>query len=144
MRLIKWVARKATQALVWVAVKCAQAIIFVVDVAAAFVEVVKETAKAAVETIVQVVKRARKSPVVQNIRKGWDIVKKVRDAKAFPGMIKRAAKVVWAFATGKACFSWGASSGWCTLCSLGYAALLLFGFTFSLYLLGLLSTVFRS
>ncbi len=144
MRLIKWLARKATQALVWVALKTCQAIIFVVEVAAAFVEVVKETAKAAVEITVEIVKRARKDPVIQNIRKGWDIVKKVKDAKEFPGMIKRAGKVVWAFATGKACFSWAASSGWCTPFSLGYAALLLGGFTFSLYLLGLLSAVFRS
>jgi len=144
MRLIKWVARKATQALVWIALKICQAIIFVVEVPAALVEVVKETAKAAVEITVEIVKHARKNPVVQNIRRGWDIVKKVKDAKDFPGMIKRAGKVVWAFATGKACFSWAASSGWCTLCSLGYTALLLFGFTFSLYLLGLLSTVFRS
>ncbi len=137
MRLIKWVARRATQALVWVAVKTCRAIIFVVDV-------VKETAKAAAEIIVGIVKRVRNNPIFQNIRKGLNIVKKLKDAKELPGMIERAGKVVWAFATGKACFSWAASSGWCTLCSLGYAALLLGGFTFSLYLLGLLSTVFRS
>lgn len=144
MRLIKRVAQKATQALVWVAVKCAQAIIFVVDVAAAFVEVVKETATAAVEVTVEIVKRVRKNPVVQNIRKGWDIVRKIRDMKEFPNTVRRIRQGFWAFVTGKACFSWAASSGWCTLCSLGYGALVLFGFTFSLYLLGLLSTVFRS
>jgi hypothetical protein len=143
-KLCKWVARKATQGLLWVAVKTCQAIIFVVDVAAALVEVVKETVQTAVEVTVEIIKRARKNPVVQNIRKGLDIVKKVKDLKEFPGTIKRAVKVGWAFATGKACFSWAASSGWCTLCSLGCAALLLVGFTFSLYLLGLLSTVFRS
>jgi hypothetical protein len=129
---------------VWVAVKTCQAIIFVVDVASSFVEVVKETAKAAAEIIVEIVKRVRNNPIFQNICKGWNIVKKLKDAKELPGTIKRAGKVVWAFATGKACFSWAASSGWCTLCSLGYAALLLAGFTFSLYRLGLLSTVSRS
>ena len=144
MRLIKCVARKATQALVWVAVKTCQAIIFVVDVASSFVEVVKETAKAAAEIIVAIVKRVRNNPIFQNIRKGWNIVKKLKDAKELRGTIKRAGKVVWAFATGKAWFPWAASSGWCMLCSLGYAALLLAGFTFSLYLLGLLSTVFQS
>jgi hypothetical protein len=135
MRLIKWVARKATQALVWVTVKTCQAIIFVVDVASSFVEVVKETAKAAAEIIVEIVKRVRNNPIFQNIQKGLDIVKKLKDAKEFPRMIKRAAKVVWAFATAKA---------WCTLCTAGYAVLLVVGCAFSLYLLGLLSTVFRS
>src|SRR4029077_11930984 len=132
------------QALVWVAVKTCQAIIFVVDVASSFVEVVEETAKAAADITVEIVKRVRNNPIFQNIHKGWNIVKKLKDAKELPGTIKRAGKVLWAFATGKACFSWAPASGWCTLCSLGYAALLFAGFTFSLYLLGLLSTVFRS
>src|ERR1700681_698256 len=70
--------------------------------------------------------KAAQHPVVQNIQKGLDIVKKLKDAKEFPGMIKRAAKVVWAFATGKACFSWQGSS-WCTLCTAGYAVLLVAG-----------------
>jgi hypothetical protein len=143
-KLCKWVARKATQGLLWVAVKTCQAIIFVVDVAAALVEVVKETVQTAVEVTVEIIKRARKNPVVQNIRKGLDIVKKVKDLKEFPGTIKRAVKVGWAFATGKACFSWVASSGWCTLCAAGYAVLLVASCAFSLYLLGLLSTAFRS
>ena len=144
MQLIKWVARKASQALVWVAVKMCQAIIFVVDVAAAVVEVVKETAKVVAEVTVEIVSRVRRSPIFQNIRNGLNIVKKFRDLKEFPKTARHIGKGFWAFVTGKACFSWAASSGWCTLCSLGYAALLLAGFTFSLYLLGLLSTVFRS
>jgi hypothetical protein len=144
MRLIKWVARKVTQALVWAAVKTCQAIIFVVDVASSFVEVVEETAKAAADITVEIVKRVRNNPIFQNIHKGWNIVKKLKDAKEHPGTIKRAGEVLWAFATGKASFSWAPASGWCTLCSLGYAALLFAGFTFSLYVLGLLRTVFRS
>jgi hypothetical protein len=142
-KLCKWVIRKATQGLVWVAVKMCQAFIFVVDTAATAVELVKETAKAASEVTVEVIERARKNPVVQNIQKGLDIVTKLKDAKEFSGMIKRAAKVMWTFATGKACFSWLGSS-WCTLCTSGYAVLLVAGCAFSLYLLGLLNTVFRS
>jgi hypothetical protein len=145
MRLLKWVIRKATQGLLWVAVKMAQAIIFVVDTVEAVAEVIKETATAAVEVTVEIVERARKNPAVQNIRKGFDLVKKAKDLKELPGTIKRAVKVVWAFATGKACFAWVASSGSCTLCAAGYAVLLVANScAFSLYLLGLLSTVFKS
>jgi hypothetical protein len=71
-------------------------------------------------------------------------LKKLKDAKEWPGTIRRTIKWVWAFATGKACFSWVASSFWCTLCSAGYAILLVTTCVFSLYLLGLLNTVFRS
>lgn len=79
MQLIKWLARKATQALVWVAVRMCQAIILVVDVAASVVEVVKETAKVVAEVTVEIVNRVRRSPIFQNIRKGLNIVKKFRD-----------------------------------------------------------------
>jgi hypothetical protein len=144
MRLIKWITRKATHGLAWVAVKTCQAIIFVIDAAPSFVEVVKKTAKNAAEIMVEIVEHVRRNPIFQNVRKGWDIVNKLKDVEELPGTIKRAGKMVWAFATGKAYFSCAVSSGWYTLCSAGYAALLLAGFTFSLYFLGLLSTAFRS
>ncbi len=143
--------KRAKQALLWVAVKLCEIIVFVVDTVVAVVEVVKETAKAAAEVTVEVVQRVRANKVVQTIGEGVDTLKKIvgtlkkiKDIKEFPNTIRRIGKSVWAFATGKACFSWAASSGWCTLCSLGYTAFLLAGFTFSLYLLGLLNTVFRS
>src|SRR6267154_3489377 len=99
---------------------------------------VKETAKAAAEVAVEIVKRVRKNRVVQTIGKGVDSLKKLKDAKELPGAIRRTIKCVWAFATGEACFSWVASSFWCTLCSAGYAILLVTVCVFSLYLLGLL------
>lgn len=136
--------RRVKQALLWVAVKLCEIIVFVVDTVVAVVEVGKETATAAAEVTVEVIQRVRASKVVQTIGKGVDTVTKIKDMKEFPDTVRRIRKGVWAFATGKACFSWAASSGWCMLFSLGYAALLLAGFTFSLYLLGLLSTVFRS
>lgn len=140
----RWMIRKATQGLAWIAAKIGQAIIFVVDGVAAVVEVVKEKAKVLAEVTVEIVNRVRKSPIFQNIRKGLNIMRKFRDLKEFPKTARHLGEAFWAFVTGKACFSWVATSGWCTLCSLGYAALLLAGFTFSLYLLGLLSTAFRS
>jgi hypothetical protein len=143
-KLWKWVTRKATQGLLWVAVKMCQAIVFVVDTVEAVVEVVKETAKVAAEVAVEIIQQVRANKVVRTIGNGVDTLKKIKDMKEIPDTVRRIGKGVWAFATGKACFSWAASSGWCTLCSLGCAALLLVGFTFSLYLLGLLSTVFRS
>ena len=136
--------KRVKEGLLWVAVKMAQAIIFVVDTVEAVAEVIKETATAVVEVAVEVVQRVRENDVIKTIGKGVDTLKKIKDAKEFPGTLRRIGKGFWAYVTGKACFSWAASSGLCTLCSLGYAALLLASFTFSLYLLGLLSTAFRS
>ena len=138
------VKKGAKQGLLWVAVKLCQVIIFVVDTIEVVVETVEETAKAAADVAVEIVRRVRENKVVQTIGKGVNTLKKVKDAKEFPGMIRRTVKSVWAFATGKVCFSWAASSGWCTPCSLGYVVVLVSSCVFSLYLLGLLSTVLRS
>jgi hypothetical protein len=135
------VKRGVKKGLLWVAIKMCQVIILVVDTLEAVVEVVKETAKAAAELTIAVVQRVRENNVVPTIGKGVDALKKIKDVKEFPRTIRRAIKWVWIVATGKACFSWLGSSGWCTLCSLGYAVSTC---AFSLYLLGLLSTVFQS
>ena len=142
--LWQWVKKGVKQALLWVAIKTCQVVLFIVDTIEMAAETVRETAKVTAELTVAIIQRVREDKIVQTIGAGVDILKKLKDAKEFPGMIRRTGKWIWAFATGKACFSWAASSGWCTLCSLGYAALLVSTCVFSLYVLGLLSTVFRS
>jgi ABC-type siderophore export system fused ATPase/permease subunit len=136
--------RGAKQALLWIAEKIGEVILFVVDTIEAVAAVAKESARVAAEVAVEIVQRVRENEVVQTIGKGIETLKKIKDAKELTRVIRRAIQWVWAFATGKACFGWAGSSGWCTLCSLGYVALLVSTCVFSLYLLGLLSTVFRS
>lgn len=139
------------QALLWVCVKVCGIIAFVVDTVVEVIELGKEMTNIAADGIIKAVQRVRASKVVQTIGKGIhtckkviDAWKRIKDMKEFPDTVYNIGKGFWAFVTSKVCFSWAPSSGLCMVCSLGYAALLLAGFTFSLYLLGLVSTVFQS
>jgi hypothetical protein len=144
------VKRGVAQGLLWVAVKLCEVIIFVVDTVTTIAAAVKETAQAAVEVGIEVAnkvnQRVHESPVFQTIAEGYKTAKRVWDAKEFPSKVKNVFTLLWVFVTGQVCTtpSWAASSGWCTFYSVGYVTLIAASGIFALYLIGLLSAVFRS
>lgn len=136
--------KRMKQALLWVAEKIGEAIIWVAEKIVAVVETAEKIVVAVVEAAIEVVERVRHSEVAQTIGEGFDTLKKIKEWKELPKEIYHFGSAIWAYATGKCCFSWAASSGLCTLCGIGYTAIILLSFTASLYLLGLLTTAFRS
>lgn len=139
---------RAKQGLLWVAKRCAEAIRWVAKKLLEVADSVEKVAEDAVEVIEQVAQRAAQNPVVKAVVNGCRAVKEVVDATEIVNMIRRSFMWLWAFAMGQACSSaaapsWAASSGWCA-CGAIYFGTLATSAIFALFLIGLLSTVFRS
>lgn len=139
---------RVKQGLLWLAKRCAEAIRLVAKKLLEVADSVEKVAEAAVEVVEEVVQRARENPVVKTVANGFRTVKEVVDAKEILGMIRRSIMWLWAFAMGQACSStaapsWAASSGWCGLGAMYFGMLAATGI-FALFLIGVLSTVFRS
>jgi hypothetical protein len=137
------------QKLLWVAVKMAQAIIFVVDTIEAVTEVIRETAAVAVEVAVRFAQRVSENEVIKDIHDGVRAVKDLTDVPETLHTIWLVLLWFWTFAMGLACSSsvatsWPAASTALCVTGVMYFAMLVGTTLFALFLIGRLSTAFRS